>query len=471
MPSVAEEELAALRAGGGVKARAANFENGASISTPEAMDAAYKAKREEEKRRKLSAKDHFSKWGSGAASHTVLEQSLEVSATKKAWQEKVDEANKRSTSTKTSNVGQEVKIAPAPQAQKEEKLSDDDFVPDAEQGKVDEPEENPLSASDSTTTDEVGQETNNFATSVAALQAPKEEEEPSDDVVAPDVSSDEVEAAAEEEEANETIESGNNADSTTTEADDDDELEMNTPSSAAAPAPEELEEEQEIPNDKSIPGDDDSVTEVEDPIENDDQDDVTEVEVVIENDEEEEDEDFPNLEEAGDIPENEGSVDGSVESRQVTNRNERKARKMMQRLGMSPVEGIERATFKTGGQGGYFFIDNPDVYKIDKSYIIFGEARQGGNMQQQQAAMAQAQAQAAMAQAQQQSGTMPSVAEEGVEIEEVPELAEAGVDESGVEEKDISLVMSQASCSRAKAIKALRENDNDLVNAIMSLTV
>ena len=34
----------------------------------------------------------------------------------------------------------------------------------------------------------------------------------------------------------------------------------------------------------------------------------------------------------------------------------------------------------------------------------------------------------------------------------------------------INLVMSQAKCSRAKAIEALYDNDSDLVNAIMSLT-
>jgi nascent polypeptide-associated complex subunit alpha len=127
-----------------------------------------------------------------------------------------------------------------------------------------------------------------------------------------------------------------------------------------------------------------------------------------------------------------------------------------------------------GGQGSYFFIDNPDVYSIMGgkriTYIIFGEARQGGNRQHQQAAMAQAKAQAAMAQRQQAAGMMPSMAGEGVEIEEVPDLAEEDVDESGVDDKDIGLVMSQASCSRAKAVKALKENGNDLVNAIMSLT-
>ena len=45
------------------------------------------------------------------------------------------------------------------------------------------------------------------------------------------------------------------------------------------------------------------------------------------------------------------------------------------------------------------------------------------------------------------------------------------VDESGLEAKDIDLVMAQANVSRKKAVKALRENDNDIVNSIMALSI
>ena len=45
------------------------------------------------------------------------------------------------------------------------------------------------------------------------------------------------------------------------------------------------------------------------------------------------------------------------------------------------------------------------------------------------------------------------------------------VDETGVEAKDIELVMQQASVSRAKAVSALKKNQNDIVNAIMDLTM
>ena len=44
------------------------------------------------------------------------------------------------------------------------------------------------------------------------------------------------------------------------------------------------------------------------------------------------------------------------------------------------------------------------------------------------------------------------------------------VDETGLESKDIELVMTQASVSRKKAVKALKENDNDIVNSIMALS-
>jgi nascent polypeptide-associated complex subunit alpha len=45
------------------------------------------------------------------------------------------------------------------------------------------------------------------------------------------------------------------------------------------------------------------------------------------------------------------------------------------------------------------------------------------------------------------------------------------VDADGIEDKDIELVMTQANVSRPKAIKALKENDNDIVNSIMALSI
>ena len=63
----------------------------------------------------------------------------------------------------------------------------------------------------------------------------------------------------------------------------------------------------------------------------------------------------------------------------------------------------------------------------------------------------------------------PSAAESGSVPAAIAEEEE--VDASGVEEKDVELVMSQANVSKAKAVKALKNNDNDIVNAIMELTM
>ncbi len=48
---------------------------------------------------------------------------------------------------------------------------------------------------------------------------------------------------------------------------------------------------------------------------------------------------------------------------------------------------------------------------------------------------------------------------------------EGEVDAGNLEEKDIELVMSQASVTRAKAVTALKKTNGDIVNAIMELTM
>jgi nascent polypeptide-associated complex subunit alpha len=54
-------------------------------------------------------------------------------------------------------------------------------------------------------------------------------------------------------------------------------------------------------------------------------------------------------------------------------------------------------------------------------------------------------------------------------VEEEDEDEDDEVDEDGLEDKDIQLVMQQANVTRVKAVKALKENDNDIVNSIMAL--
>ncbi|WP_329600081.1 hypothetical protein OIE43_43680 [Streptomyces pseudovenezuelae] len=55
-------------------------------------------------------------------------------------------------------------------------------------------------------------------------------------------------------------------------------------------------------------------------------------------------------------------------------------------------------------------------------------------------------------------------------FEDVPEPEDDTVDETGVDPKDIELVMEQVGVSRAKAVRALKESGGDLINAIMAVS-
>ncbi len=80
----------------------------------------------------------------------------------------------------------------------------------------------------------------------------------------------------------------------------------------------------------------------------------------------------------------------------------------------------------------------------------------------QQAAMEQQLAEDALKSTEEAAETTEAVAAEEDDEE---------VDATGIEEKDIDLVVSQANVSRSKAVKALKNNENDVVNAIMELTM
>jgi len=133
---------------------------------------------------------------------------------------------------------------------------------------------------------------------------------------------------------------------------------------------------------------------------------------------------------------------------------------------MKPVPGVLRVTVKKS-KNVLFAISKPDVFKSPTSdtYVVFGEAKS------EDVGAAASQAAAARQFREAQAAGVPAAAAAGEDDDDddVPALDDI-VDEAGVESKDIDLVMTQAGCSRAKAVSALKENDGDLVNAIMSLT-
>jgi nascent polypeptide-associated complex subunit alpha len=70
--------------------------------------------------------------------------------------------------------------------------------------------------------------------------------------------------------------------------------------------------------------------------------------------------------------------------------------------------------------------------------------------------------------AQKLMGDMAPVPAESTEADVAPaDDDDEEVDEEGIEANDIEMVMSQAGVSRSKAVKALRANNNDIVNSIM----
>lgn len=107
------------------------------------------------------------------------------------------------------------------------------------------------------------------------------------------------------------------------------------------------------------------------------------------------------------------------------------------------------------------------MYKnpVSDTYIVFGEAKIEDLSQQAQVAAAEKFKEVNPAGDSAAGNPTTSVAPIAEESEDEE------VDDTGVEDKDVELVMSQANVSRAKAIKALKNNDNDIVNAIMELTM
>lgn len=140
------------------------------------------------------------------------------------------------------------------------------------------------------------------------------------------------------------------------------------------------------------------------------------------------------------------------------NKQEKKARKTIQKLGMKLQKGFTRVTIKKS-KNILFVISKPDVYKAPNSdtYIIFGNAKIEDMNQSHREFLSDKWA------PKPDTTQMPAIQEDQEDDEDV--------DTTGLDENDIQMVVEQASVSRAKAVKALRNHDGDIVNAIMELTM
>uniref|UniRef100_A0A1U8CP51 NAC-alpha domain-containing protein 1 isoform X1 n=1 Tax=Mesocricetus auratus TaxID=10036 RepID=A0A1U8CP51_MESAU len=149
-------------------------------------------------------------------------------------------------------------------------------------------------------------------------------------------------------------------------------------------------------------------------------------------------------------------------------RSEKKARKAMSKLGLRQIQGVTRITIQKS-KNILFVIAKPDVFKSPASdtYVVFGEAKIEDLSQQVHKAAAEK-----FKMPSESSALVPELApgpRVRPECEEQEEDEE--VEEAGLELRDIELVMAQANVSRAKAVRALRDNHSDIVNAIMELTM
>jgi len=223
---------------------------------------------------------------------------------------------------------------------------------------------------------------------------------------------------------------------------------------------------------------------------------------------------------------NAAEEDEDDDKKSKQSRSEKKSRKAMQKLGMRPVPGIIRVTVKKA-KNILFVISKPDVFKSPASdtYVIFGEAKIEDISTNALTKKAQqvldsdsplphtntntlnaGSTPATLTNAShdhhhnhdhhhdhdhhhkeaEKSATSSSTSSSSTPATETAtttattekkkdESAAAGdeeiVDETGVEAKDIELVMNQGNVSRARAVKALKSNNGDIVNAIMALTM
>jgi len=169
--------------------------------------------------------------------------------------------------------------------------------------------------------------------------------------------------------------------------------------------------------------------------------------------EEVEEDDVPELEEI----KPDDVADSGVPIAGKQSRSQRRYNKVMAKMGFKPENGINRVTIRKA-KNIMFAISAPEAYRYPATdcYVLFGEAIIDDSNQDTQKSTARA-----FTQGNEAAAAAPAAAADDDNEE---------VSAEGIEEKDIELVMTQAVVTRPKAIKALRANGNDIVNAIMALT-
>lgn len=133
---------------------------------------------------------------------------------------------------------------------------------------------------------------------------------------------------------------------------------------------------------------------------------------------------------------------------------EKKNKKALLKSGLKEFPGVTKVSIQTVSKIA-LAIDEPDVFRSNDTYVIFGIPRVEDSKSQQTKNVLQN-----ILSQQQQAA--PATAETTIE--------EETVDAEGIQEKDIEVVMKEANVSRAAAIKAIKENNGDVVDAVVALS-
>ncbi|KAI4837285.1 nascent polypeptide-associated complex subunit alpha [Plasmodium brasilianum] len=152
-------------------------------------------------------------------------------------------------------------------------------------------------------------------------------------------------------------------------------------------------------------------------------------------------------------------------NRTKMSKGERRARKMLVKLGLKPITNVHKVIIKKSHKM-IFAVSNVEVYKIEgtESYVIFGDAKTDditnsiNNL---------------LPENMPKDSDIPVESDMNFDTVEKSEEKTQYLDEQkvgDVSQEDIELIMSQTKCSRDTAISVLRKNNNDLVQSIMELS-
>ena len=144
----------------------------------------------------------------------------------------------------------------------------------------------------------------------------------------------------------------------------------------------------------------------------------------------------------------------------------------MQKLGLRPVNGVNRVTIKKS-KNILFVIAQPEVFKspTTDTYVIFGEAKVEDLSASASTKAAEQFLHQESAAASAPASNVPTDTAAAAPVAPAATVVEPEVSREGINQKDIDLVVAQIGCSESKAITALKNNDGDIVNAIMELTM